>query len=345
VYKRQGETRQWFKYKMRAIFKNLVQQYGNTIQSFNGDPASIPVEVNAELRKLIDTDIKVKSNKPNPLLMIGLATLALVVVPWGIYQYRSGVEGRLEADTNLALQSAPELSVYRLNADVKGKVAELSGRVPNQKLRSRASQIAQKVTPQLTVKNNIIAVDVPPDAALVEADVKRTAALLNKVEGIEISARYVGDKVTVEGSLSRSTDAQKITDAFAKIPGVKSVTNTVGVGTKPLSKAMEIRIYFGVGGAILQPKDVTEKISKVKDFMAANKGKNLRIVGYSDLKSSPGENQRLALERARNVKVALVNMSIDADRIQVASSKSRPEGVDENQPLWLRRTVIFEVVN
>lgn len=352
----QGETRQWFKYKMRAIFKNLVQEYGNTIQSFNGDPASIPVEVNSELRKLIDTDIKVKSNKPNPLLMIGLATLALVVIPWGIYQYRSGVERGLESDTNLALQSAPELSVYRLTTDVRGKVAELSGRVPNQKLRSRASQIAQKVVPQLTVKNNIIAVVVPADPVLIEADVKRTVALLNKVEGIEISASYVGDKVTLAGSVSRSTDAQKVTDAFAKIPGVKSVTNTVGIGTKPLSKAvgveanplskaMEIRIYFGVGAATLQPKDVTEKISKVQDFMAANKGNKLRIVGYSDLKSDAGENQRLALERARNVKVALVNTGIDADRIQVASSKSRPEGVGGNQPLWLGRTVTFEVVN
>lgn len=341
----QGETRQWFKYKMRAIFKNIVQEYGNKIQSFNGDPATIPVEVNSELRKLIDTEVKVKSSKPKPLLILGLAALGLIVVPWGIHQYRSGVEGRLEADTNLALQSAPELSVYRLNADVKGKVAQLSGRVPNQNLRSRASQVAQKVVPQLTVKNNIIAVVVPPDPVLVEADVKRTGALLNKVEGIDISTRYAGDKVTIEGSVSRSTDAQKVTEAFAKIPGVKSVTNTVGIGTKPLSKVMEIQIYFGVGGATLSPKDVTEKINKVQEFMAANKGKNLRIVGYSDFKSNPGENQRLALERAKNVKVALVNKGIDGDRIQVASSKGNPEGVGENQPLWLRRTVTFEVVN
>ncbi len=342
----QGETRQWFKYKMRAIFKNLVQEYGGKIQSFNGDPASIPVEVNSELRKLIDTEVKIQSSKPKPLLLFGLATLGLiVVVPWGIHQYRSGVEARLEADTNLALQSAPELSVYRLTTDVRGKVAELSGRVPNQKLSSRASQIAQKVVPQLTVKNNIIAVVVPPDPVLVDADIKRTGALLNRLEGIDILAGYAGGKVTVTGTVSRSTDAQKITEAFGKIPGVKSVTNTVGIGTKPLSKAMEIQIYFGVGNASLQPKDITEKINKVQEFMAENKGKNLRIVGYSDFKSNPGENQRLALERAKNVKVALVNKGIDGDRIQVASTKSRPEGVAENQPLWLRRTVTFEVVN
>ncbi|WP_341730848.1 OmpA family protein [Microcoleus sp. EPA2] len=341
----EGETRQWFKYKMRAIFKNIVQEYGSKIQSFNGDPASIPVEVNSELRKLIDTNVKPKSTQPKALLMVGFGLLGLIIVPWGIYQYRSGIERRLEAETNLALQSAPELSVYRLTADVKGKVAELSGRVPNQKLRSRALQIAQGVVPQLTLDNKIIAVEVPPDPVLVEADVKRTVALLNKVESIDISARYAAEKVTVEGSVLQAKDAQKITEAFAKIPGVKSVTNTVVIGSKPLSKAMGIRIYFGVGAATLPANDITQKMKEIKVFMAENKGKNLRVIGHSDFKSNPAENQRLALERAKNVKVALVNKGIDSDRIQVASSKSRPAGVAENQPLWLSRTVTFEVVN
>ncbi|MEK0189601.1 BON domain-containing protein, partial [Microcoleus anatoxicus PTRS2] len=141
--------------------------------------------------------VQAKSTQPKALLMVGFGLLGLIVVPWGIHQYRSGIERRLAAETNLALQSAPELSVYRLTADVKGKVAELSGRVPNQKLRSRALQIAQRVVPQLTLDNKIIAVEVPPDPVLVEADVKRTVALLNKVESIDISARYAAEKVTV----------------------------------------------------------------------------------------------------------------------------------------------------
>ncbi|NJK66443.1 MAG: OmpA family protein [Microcoleus sp. SU_5_3] len=341
----QGETRQWFKYKMRAILKNIVQEYGHQIQSFDGDPRTVPVEINSHLQKLIDTNVPVKSTKPPVLLMLGVTALGLIGVPWGMYQYRSGVERRLEADTNLALQSAPELSVYRLMADVRGKVLQLSGRVPNQKLRSKAGQIAQQAVPKLKLDNKIIAVDVPPDPVLVEADVKRTAALLNKVASIDISTRYAGGKVAVEGSVMRSTDAQKITQAFEKIPGVKSVTNTVEVVTTLPSKAMTIRIYFNIGAANLQPKDIAQKLSKIKEFMEENSAKNLKIIGYSDFKSSPAENQKLALERARNVKAVLVKQGIDGNRIQIAATKNPPEGVEANPPLWLSRAVTFEVVN
>ena len=341
----QGETRQWFKYKMRAIFKNIVQEYGDQIQSFNGDPTTVPAEVNLNLQKLIDTDIKVKSAKLPILPIIGLAALGLIGIPWGIHQYRSSVAASLEADTNLALQSAPELSVYRLAADVKDKVLQISGRVPNQKLRLKAEKIAQQTAPKLRVDNKIIAVEVPADPALAEADVKRTVALLNKVESIDISARYTEGKVAVAGAVSKAADAEKITQAFEKIPGVKSVTNTVVIGTQPPSKAMAIRLYFSTGSAILPPKDIAEKLKKVKEYMDENSTKNFRIIGYSDFKSSPAENQKLALERAINVKAALVKQGINGNRIQVAATKGRPEGVEANQPLWLSRLVIFEVVN
>lgn len=342
----QGETRQWFKYKMRAIFKNIVQEYGNEIQSFNGDPTTVPAEVTSEMQKLIHADIEVKpANKPPMLLIVGLAALGLIGIPWGIYEYRSGIEGRLEADTNLALQSDPQLSVYRLTADVRDKVVQLSGRVPNQKLRSQAAQIAQKAVPTFRLDNQIIAVEVPPDPVLVEADVKRTVAILNKVESIDISARYVGGKVAVEGSVSRSADAQKITQAFEKIPGVKSVTNTVRVVIELPSKVMEISIYFDAGAAFLKPKEVTQKLNKVKELMQENSAKNFRVIGYSDFKSNPAENQNLALERARNVKAALIKQGIDANRIQIAATKGRPKGVEANQPLSLSRAVTFEVVN
>ncbi|MEG4327683.1 OmpA family protein [Microcoleus sp. herbarium5] len=342
----QGETRQWFKYKMRSIFNNIVQEYGTQIQSFNGDPATVPPEVNSKLQKLIDTEVKAKSPKLPILPIIGLAALGLIGVPWGIHQYRSGVEASLEADTNLALQSAPELSVYRIVADVKDKLLQISGRVPNQNLRLKAEKIAQQAAPQSRIENKIIAVEVPPDPVLVEADIKRTAALLNKVESINISARYAEGKVAVAGSVSKVPDAQKITQAFEKIPGVKSVTNTVIIGTPPPPKIiMPVRVYFGAGSASLQAKDVAQKLSKVKEYMEKNSTKNLRIVGYSDFKSTPAENQKLALERATNVKNILVRQGINGNRIQVASTKGRPEGVEANQPLWLSRLVVFEVIN
>ncbi|WP_445240599.1 OmpA family protein [Microcoleus vaginatus] len=169
---------------------------------------------------------------------------------------------------------------------------------------------------------------------------------MNKVESINISARYAEGKVAVAGSVSKVPDAQKITQAFEKIPGVKSVTNTVIIGTPPPPKIiMPVRVYFGAGSASLEAKDVAQKLSKVKEYMEKNSTKNLRIVGYSDFKSTPVENQKLALERATNVKGILVRQGINGNRIQVASTKGRPEGVEASQPLWLSRLVVFEVIN
>jgi outer membrane protein OmpA-like peptidoglycan-associated protein len=340
----QGETRQWFQYKMRAILKHILQECSSQIQSFNGDPATVPELVSVNLRKLLNADDKEKSSKTSPLLIGGLAALGLIAVPWGVYQYLSGVDRTLEAETNLALQSAPELSVYRLMADVRGKSVELSGRVPNQKLRSQAEQIAKQAVPKLKINNKIIAVDVPPDPALVEAEVKRATAILNKVESIDISARYADGKVAVAGSASRPGDAEKITQAFEKIPGVRSVTNTLGIGTKLQSQVRAIRLYFGSASPSLNPKDIAEKLSKIEDLMAENREISLRIVGYSDFKSSPEENEKLALERARNVKGALVRLGVKGNRMQIAATKNRPEGVDASQPLWMRRAVSFEVI-
>ncbi|MGL5065594.1 MAG: OmpA family protein [Microcoleus sp.] len=340
----QGETRQWFQYKMQAILKHILQESGSQIQSFNGDPAAVPASIGSNLQKLFNVEEKEKPSKSSPLLIGGLAALGLIVVPWGVTQYLGGVERKLEAETNLALQSAPELSVYRLMADVRGQSVELSGRVPSQKLRSKAEQIAKQTVPKLKIDNKIIAVEVPPDPALVEAEVKRAAAILNKVESIDISANYADGKVAVVGSATRLGDAEKITQAFAKIPGVKSVTNTLGIGTKQQSQARAIRLYFSSASPSLSPKDISEKLRKIKDLMSENREIKLRIIGYSDFKSSPDENQKLALERARNVKAALVRLGIKGDRMQIAATNKFPEGVEANQPLWLRRAVTFEVI-
>jgi len=117
------------------------------------------------------------------------------------------------------------------------------------------------------------------------------------------------------------------------------------IGTQPQPKRMAVRVYFDAGSASLQAKDVAQKLSKVKEYMEVNSTKNLRIIGYSDFKSTPAENQKLALERATNVKGILVKQGINGNRMQVASTKGRPGGVEPNQPLWLSRLVIFEVIN
>lgn len=216
-----GEPPDSFIKKTRETVSNLILNYAKVIHEFNGDPGTIPESLHPFIKTLFDPLQKEKSTKPPIALAgIGLAALSLILVPWGIYQYRSSVERRLEANAVAALASTPELAVYRLDVAVDGKTLKLTGKLPNQELRAQAEKIAASTAPKLQLDNRIIAVDVPPDPVLTAAEVQRITAVLNQREGVSISTRYGDRKLTVEGRVRDSADAQKIAESLKQIPGV-----------------------------------------------------------------------------------------------------------------------------
>ncbi len=339
----QGEPPRSFIFRMREVLGTIVQNYGKPIEFFEGDPATIPDSVNLILERLIDespiTLTQVERRHPPALLMVSLVVLSLICVPWGIYNYKGRVSRHLEDKTVLALTSTPELSVYRINVDIRRGILQLSGRVPNQYLRLKAAQIAKATEPNLKIDNQIIAVEVPPDPVLVAAEVKRATSILNQMEGVAIASRYTEGSVTVEGTVSQVADALDITQAFKQIPGVQSVTNTAHIA----SLTIPTELYFDPGSAEIKVADINRKITLVKTFLNRYPEKHLRIVGQTDPSGNPAENQQLALERAKTAQDALVNQGIAPERIQLIGRAKSPSDVDADQPLWLSRSVQFEL--
>lgn len=335
-----GEPPPEFINKMRQTVTNLILNYAKLIHEFNGDPDTIPESLHPFIETLFDPLTKGKITKP-PIALFGLslAVLSLILVPWGIYQYRSSIERRLEANASTALASAPELAVYRLNADVEGETLRLTGKLPNQELRTKAEKIALSIAPNLQLDNQIVAVDVPPDPVLTVAEVQRITAVLNKIEGVSISSRYADRRVTVEGTVFQNADAQKIAQSLKQIPGVQSVISTVKLN--PLKIAT--RIYFEQGTAKLDSTH-QETIVNVKDFLKQHPQKRIKIIGHSDRVGEATANQQLALLRAEAVRDALVLQGIDPKRLQVVGNINPPVGVEPNQPLLLSRCVLFEPI-
>ena len=216
-------------------------------------------------------------NQLSPLLILSLAILGIIFIPWGIWQYRSGVIRSVESKTALALASAPELSVYRLDVKVDGDKLKLTGRVPDRYLKAKAKQIAASTVANWKIDNQIISVEVPVSPVLTSEEVKRVAAVLNQINGAGISADYSDGKVSVEGSVIRIADAKTITQAFEKIPGVKTVSSTVQ--EKPLS--IGVRFYFQHESANLVSLDLDTKVKQVKRFIKQSTKHNIKIIGYS----------------------------------------------------------------
>lgn len=337
-----GEPPKQFIKQIRETVSKIIINYGKSINQFDGNPRSISDDLHLLLISLLGkfTPEKQTVSKP-PIALAGLslALLSLILVPWGIYQHRSNIDRRLEANARLALSSTPELAVYRLNVDVDGKTLKLTGQLPNPELRAKAAKIAASTAPKLKLDNQIVAVDVPPDPVLTTAEVKRITSVLNRLWGVAISSRYGDRRVTVEGTVMEEGDAEKITQSLKQIPGVESVINTVKLN--PLKIAT--RIYFEPGTAKLDSTH-QETIVNIRDFLKQHPQKRIKIIGHSDRTGEVATNQQLSLRRAVAVQDALVLQGADPKRLQVVGSDSPPVDVEPNQPLLLSRCVRFEPI-
>ncbi len=346
-----GEPPKNFLGKVRQTLSKVVKDHGKLIEEFDGDPESIPTQVPTLLETLKDDDVEAKQrkNQPSPLVLLALTLLGVIFLPWGIWQYQSGVLRQTEEKTSLALASTPDLSVYRLTtqgdslADAIGisHKLNLTGRVPNQYLRAKAEQIVKTTAPKWSIDNHILAVEIPADPVLAAAEVNRVSKVLNQTDGTAISAKYVGGKVTVEGTVSRISDAKTINLAFEQIPGVTLVSSTVQV--QPLR--IDVQFYFEPNSATLTSADLDSKIQQVKVFLEQHPQKSLKIYGYSYDSNGSSAAEQIALERSQAVQKALTERGIEPSRLQAMGTTGSPPGVNLTQDASLSRCVLLELID
>ena len=336
----QGEPPRSFMPKLRQTFSTLVKQYGTQLETFDGDPETIPAAATTDLEVLRDHfsgDRPSQSAKP-PVVLIGLlGFVGLLGIPLGIYHYHQSVARAVESKTALALVSTPSLAVYRLDVTVSHGALTLAGRLPNPALRWQAEQIVRGVAPDWRLENNILAVTVPPDPTLTTAEVKRVTEILNQTEGTAITARYDNGCVVVEGTRNETIAAKTITQAFAQIPGVQSVTNTIEI--QPLQ--LSTRFFFNMASATLQPVDRGYKLKQVITFLQQHPHHTVRLLGHSDRLSNPAEDQSLALRRAIAVREALVERGVASSRLDVLGAERASK---EATLAWQRRSVALEPI-
>lgn len=338
----QGDPPPAFLDKMRNVMVTIVQRYGQAMELFDGDPANVPEPVHQLLESIIEVrDLleKQKRKFPVALLILCAAVTSAIFIPWGIHNYQNKLNQKIAAKTSLALASDPELAVYHLQVGAEGGIIELSGKLPNEYLVKKAEQIAQTVTPTTQIKNELIAIKVPPDPVLVKGEVERVTSILNHTERMAIWTSYSNGKVTVKGSVIKVADADKITTALEKIPGVESVINTVQL--QPL--ALAARIYFELNSAKLKSSEL-RKINQIKGFLNDYPNQNLRLIGYSDRSGNPLENQSLALERAKTVAQVLAQQGIDPRRLEISGTTKPPSDLYPDESAQLSRFVEFEAI-
>ncbi|MGL4882811.1 MAG: flagellar motor protein MotB, partial [Waterburya sp.] len=131
-----GEPTKGFRTKIRQVLGDIVLKHGKVIEKYEGNMATIPLEIKSMLEQLIEVEIEqpVKSSSPLTVLCLLTFILGLILIPWGIVNYRARVAHQIEEITAIKLDAAPELSVYRLEPQVRKGILTIEGRVPSEYL-------------------------------------------------------------------------------------------------------------------------------------------------------------------------------------------------------------------
>ena len=333
-----------FSYK-RAIQQTLsaiVQEHGESIKAYDGDPETIPEAVQPRLENLLVSGEGEKTKKkfPTALLILVLGLVGIILMPLGVFWHRQRWAHNLESQVASTLEATPALSVYALRPEISSGTLTLSGRVPSASLREQAATVAQSELPDnLQLNNEIVAVNVPPPSEEVAASVQRTAAVWNQQSGIFIAAGYQDGEVRVRGVVPELSVAEEISEAFTQIPGVTSVTNTAQL--KP--EALQRRIYFDRGSANVAPAEIDKTIKPITQFLQANPHLHLEIIGYSDQVGNQKIKQEVAIARSEAIKESLVQQSLSPSRLVTSAGTESPPGVTPDSPARDSRMVRFSL--
>ncbi|WP_222427019.1 OmpA family protein [Hyella patelloides] len=337
----EGEPIRQFRDRMRTIFSQIVLKYGDAIEEYQGDPATIPQSIEPLLEELVYESTKSDDRKP-PKALYWLTAFLLggVLIPWGIVTYRSAVAHRIEQSVAIELDATPELSVYRLNSEVKKGKLTLTGRVSSSYLRNLAATISSQIATEknLELDNQIVAVNVPVDPTITAQEVTRITKALNQKSQILIDTMYQDKTVTINGLILDSKEQKILLDTFSSIPGVE---NAIFVIQQELPQ-LKTRIYFASNSSKLSLVADSAKITEIKQFLNKYPLIKLKIIGHSDRQGTKDDNVKLAQARANIVYQTLIAEGINPNRLEIVASLNSPPDLSPEQPLWLSRCVRFE---
>jgi len=352
----EGEPPKDFIQKMRDILGKITQRYEKELKGYDGDPRKVPTEVKTSLAVLMEYDVNRGKGSGNFNLIYMLGVLLLAGLGWFGWQfYQQHQWHQLEQKISSQWQNDSMMALYRLSPKVTAERVILNGYVPNVVLKQQALNLAEQVIRQenldLTIDNRLIAMEVPRNPKDTAVEVQRLTQSFNqtlsRTPNFGLRSQFIDGQVILSGTVTDTATAQKISQSFSQVPGVRSVTNTLVM--RPVT--IPTQIYFVEGDSDMKLSDLP-KLVAVTNFLERYPDYHIKILGSSDPRGDVTANYRLALRRAQSVERELIKRGIAKQRITLMpmvlnasvndNNSSPPQG--ETVPEWKLRRVEFLVV-
>jgi outer membrane protein OmpA-like peptidoglycan-associated protein len=329
--------------QMRQMMEEFVRHHGDAIEQFEGDAESIPADIPIALETLRQAgtaDGTAKESSP-VLMYLAIGLISAIVLPWGGWQYYQHQNHKAETQAQTALLANPEVSVYNIAVKAHWRTLDLTGRVPNPRLRQQAESLVRQQMPDRKINNQIHAIQMPVAEETTQAELQRLTQLLNQRSGSQITTRFQHGQVQVSGIVGTPQDAENITQSLSHVAGVDRFTNAIRIQRVYL----EPRIYFPIGSSVAIERDYKQKLQNVTNFLQQHPDRYLTVIGHSKNAYNQSDAAQLALDRANIVRQDLIMQGVSPDRLQVRASTQIPIGIEASHDDGLSRCVLFEVVD
>ncbi|MEM6502318.1 MAG: BON domain-containing protein [Cyanobacteria bacterium P01_C01_bin.89] len=270
-----------------------------------------------------------------------LAIIVLVIAlgALGIHHWVTGGDRQVQQRLSSALDTDPELSVYRVRSRVENGEVILSGRVPTAALQTSAFTVAQQFAPNYAIRNEVTVVQLPPNDQAIQQQVDQLLAIANEGAALRSRATVDNQSITLEGTVESDVIADRLVAQLRQIPGVVGVQDQL----KRQPRAIATRIYFYVKSAEVLPADLTYKLRPIADQLKAHPQWQLEIIGHQHPNEGTSPESPLASQRAIAVRSYLEDLGVDRRRLEVIASPSPPPGTSLNEPAWTHQVVLFNL--
>jgi outer membrane protein OmpA-like peptidoglycan-associated protein len=357
----EGQPPKDFIHKMRHILGKITQKYEKELKNYDGDPRMIPSEVKNSLASLMEYDVQRSKGGGNFNIAYILGALFLGGLGWAGWQtYQQMQWQQLEQKISYQWQNNATVSLYRLSPKVTAERVILNGYVPNEGLKQQAQTLAEQVIRaeqlDMTLDNRVVVMEAPRNPKDTAVEVQRLVQSFNQTLGrtpnFGLRAQFRNGQVILSGTVSDAATAQKISQSFSQVPGVRSVTNTLIM--RPVT--ITTQIYFVEGESDMKLSDLPKLIA-VTNFLDRYPDYQLKILGSSDPRGDFEANYRLALRRAQSVEKELIKRGIAKERLVLVPVVLNPAansavngdnnltGSKSNAvPEWMLRRVEFLLV-
>ncbi|QKF59019.1 OmpA family protein [Aliarcobacter lanthieri] len=322
---------------IQNILGKLVSKYGNKIRDFDGNLSNLPINKFEDIIKTLinnNTNIKKEKESIHPLLYI----VPILFFSWiGYLIYNSIIDSNIEKKANEILYKNPELTIYRLEANVKNRDIFINGVVPNSFYKDIAYNSLKNLENISNLENNIQVIDYINNPKDIYDKITYLRMALNQKDGNKIEYTYDYPTLKVTGSVISKNEKKYVESQFALVEGLEKLEFDIKIVPPEITDV----IHFDLNSAEILPNQEYKLINIINLLHKLDDDLVLEVYGFRDYTGSVARNEILVNQRATNVMKYLKVKGNVSQKLVNLGRNEIPEGIEEEYFEQGRR-VIFK---